>query len=307
MNILNKLAVIFLITLILISGCSPKNNVETLEVPKASEEHTANEEKELESANEIQMGKLNQVETEKEITDDTLKTDEKKQEDEAIENNEVDKNIESEIQQTTGDTNSVENNITEEIVSTNNNEKDNIINQEINQEEQDSKTNEEDEGITKDDKDEKQNNDVSFSVEGNVKNEIQLSVKDLKSMDDIIFEADFFALNSFGTKAYFHFKGVKLWNLLEKKAEISEDATSVTIQAEDGYKMVFTLEQVKKQDYIDEQNENMLYPMIIAWEENNVEYDDSEGAPFKLVVGQKEAGDVNKPQWVSNISKIIVE
>lgn len=71
--------------------------------------------------------------------------------------------------------------------------------------------------------------------------------------------------------------------------------------------MVFTLEQVKKQDYIDEQNEDMLYPMIIAWEENNVEYDDSEGSPFKLVVGQKEAGDVNKPQWVSNISKIIIE
>lgn len=65
MNILNKLAVIFLITLILTSGCSPKSNVETLEVPKASEEHTANEEKELDSANEIQMGKLNQVETEK--------------------------------------------------------------------------------------------------------------------------------------------------------------------------------------------------------------------------------------------------
>ncbi len=302
MNILNKLAVIFLITIIVTSGCSPKSNVETLEVPNSSEEHTANEEKELDSANEIQMGKLNQVETEK--------TDEKKQEDEVIENNEADKNIESEIQQTTNDINSVENNITEEIESTNNNEKDNIINQEVNQEEKDLITIKEDEDKIideKDEKDENQDNDVSFSVEGNVKNEIQLTVKDLKSMDDIIFEADFFALNSFGTKAYFHFKGVKLWNLLEQKAEISEDATSVTILADDGYKMVFTLEQVKKQDYIDEQNEDMLYPMIIAWEENNVEYDDSEGAPFKLVVGQKEAGDVNKPQWVSNISKIIVE
>lgn len=304
MKILNKLAVIFLITLILISGCAPKNNVETLEIPNASEEHTTNEEKEVDSTNEVQMGKLNQVETEK--IDETIKTEEKKQEDEAIKNNEVDKNIESELQQTTIDINSVENNITE-IESTNNDEKDNIINQEINQENQDLITNEEDEDNIKDEKDEKQTNDASFSVEGNVKNEIQLSVKDLKSMDDIIFEADFFALNSFGTKAYFHFKGVKLWNLLEQKAEISEDATSVTILAEDGYKMVFTLEQVKKQDYIDEQNKDMLYPMIIAWEENNEEYDNSEGAPFKLVVGQKEAGDVNKPQWVSNISKIIIE
>ena len=47
--------------------------------------------------------------------------------------------------------------------------------------------------------------------------------------------------------------------------------------------------------------------MIIAWEENGIEYDVAYGPPYKLIVGQKEAGDVNKPQWVSNIDRIIVE
>ena len=71
--------------------------------------------------------------------------------------------------------------------------------------------------------------------------------------------------------------------------------------------MEFTVDQVKKQDYMDETNPDNKYPMIIAWEENGEEYDTEEGAPFKLVVGQKQAGDVNKPQWVSNIDKIVIE
>lgn len=46
--------------------------------------------------------------------------------------------------------------------------------------------------------------------------------------------------------------------------------------------------------------------MIIAWEEKGIEYDVADGPPYKLIVGQK-PGDVNKPQWVSNIDRIIVE
>ncbi|MBN2221732.1 MAG: molybdopterin-dependent oxidoreductase, partial [Vallitaleaceae bacterium] len=124
---------------------------------------------------------------------------------------------------------------------------------------------------------------------------------------ELIFEADYFSLNSFGTKGYTHFKGVNLWRLLKEKAAISEDAVSVTIIATDGYQISFSLEQIQRQDYMDEQNPDNLYPIIISWEENGIEYDPSEGAPFKLAVGQKEAGDVNKPQWVSQIDRILVD
>lgn len=146
-----------------------------------------------------------------------------------------------------------------------------------------------------------------LKIQGLAENELSLSLEELKAMDDLIFEGDFYWLNSFGTTGYTHFKGINLWNLLELKALIKTEASMVTVIAQDGYKMQFTIEQVKKQDYMDETNPDTKYPMIIAWEENKEEYSTDKGAPFKLVVGQKEAGDVNKPQWVSNIDRIIVE
>lgn len=145
-----------------------------------------------------------------------------------------------------------------------------------------------------------------LKIEG-LENELSFTLDELKAMEDFIFEADFYSLNSFGTTGYTHFKGVNLWNLLEYKALISDKAAKISVIAQDGYKMEFTVDQVKKQDYMDETNPDNKYPMIIAWEENGEEYDAEEGAPFKLVVGQKEAGDVNKPQWVSNIDKIVIE
>lgn len=146
-----------------------------------------------------------------------------------------------------------------------------------------------------------------LKISGLTENELSLSLEELKAMDELIFEDDFYSLNSFGTTGYTHFKGINLWQLLEKKALIKNEATVVTVVAQDGYKMQFTVEQVKKQDYIDETNPEAKYPMIVAWEENGEEYSPDKGAPFKLVVGQKEAGDTNKPQWVSNIDSIVVE
>lgn len=147
----------------------------------------------------------------------------------------------------------------------------------------------------------------ALHIEGKVSNPISLDLNDLKGMNDIIFKGDFYSLNNFGTTAHTEFKGVNLWSLLNSKAGILDDASKVRIIASDGYEMEYTIGQVKRQDYIDETDPAAKFPMIIAWEENGVEYDLSDGLPFKLVVGQKEAGDTNKPQWVSNIEKILVE
>ncbi len=145
-----------------------------------------------------------------------------------------------------------------------------------------------------------------LKIQGLAENELSLSLDELKAMNDIIFEADFYSLNNFGTTGYTHFKGVRLWDLLESKALIKPEASKISITAQDGYSMDFTLEQVKM-EYMDETNPDNKYPMIIAWEENGQEYSTDEGAPYKLVVGQKEAGDINKPQWVSNIDIVIIE
>ncbi len=148
---------------------------------------------------------------------------------------------------------------------------------------------------------------VTLKIEGLADKHLAVSLDELKAMRDMIYEADFYSLNSFGTTGYTHFKGVNLWSLLESNSLISDESSKVLVVAEDGYKMEFTIEQVKRQDYIDETNPDAKHPMIIAWEENGEEYSSKEGSPFKLVVGQKEAGDVNKPQWVSNIDKIVIE
>lgn len=148
---------------------------------------------------------------------------------------------------------------------------------------------------------------ASFQIEGSaVDKPIVLSLDDLKAMKDSYIEDDFFSLNSYGTKEYFSFKGIKLSAVLQK-AGLRENAGTVKFVASDGYEQEITIEQALREDYIDEQNPDKKYPVIIAWHENGKDYAADRGAPFRLVIGQKEPGDVNKPQWVQNVVKIIVD
>ncbi len=59
--------------------------------------------------------------------------------------------------------------------------------------------------------------------------------------------------------------------------------------------------------HIYDENPQKKYKMILAWEEEHEPYDLDEGSPIRLVNGQTEPGDVNKPRWVSRIEKIVVE
>jgi len=81
----------------------------------------------------------------------------------------------------------------------------------------------------------------------------------------------------------------------------------VKFVASDGYTVEIAVEEALREDYIDEENPEKKYPVIIAWHENGKDYDLDKGYPFRLVIGQKEPGDVNKPQWVQNIAKIVIE
>lgn len=154
---------------------------------------------------------------------------------------------------------------------------------------------------------EKTENQIVLEISGTgVDNPIKISLDEMKKMSDYYFEDDFFSLNSYGTTEYFYFKGVRMKGLLEK-AKLNANAATVKFVASDGYAIELTLEEVLKEDYIDEQDSSKKYPVIIAWHENGKDYDEARGLPFRLVIGQKEPGDVNKPQWVQNIAKIIVD
>lgn len=147
----------------------------------------------------------------------------------------------------------------------------------------------------------------ALKITGKVTYEMTITLDELKSLDDIIVEEDYYSVNTFGTKGHTRFKGANLWYLLDQYAGIEEDASSITVLATDGYKIKFTVEQIMRQDYIDETDPNKKLPVIIAWEENGEAYDPEDGAPYKLAIGQIAPGDVNKPQWVSMIDSIIIE
>lgn len=145
-------------------------------------------------------------------------------------------------------------------------------------------------------------------IEGNaVEDKCAFTLEELKSMKDGLVEADYFSINSYGTKGYSHFKGIWVCYILNDKVNLKDDASRVTFVAEDGYEVVYTIEDARKEDYIDEQNPDTKYKMILAWEENGVEYDPEAGVPLQLVVGQREAGDVNKPYWVRNVKTIRID
>ena len=145
-------------------------------------------------------------------------------------------------------------------------------------------------------------------IEGNaVKEQTSFTLDELKAMEDGLVEADYFAVNSYGTKGYTHFKGIWVWHLLSKYVSLKDDATQVTFIAEDGYKVEYTLEDVKRDDYIDEQNPEMRLKMILAWEENGYELAPQMGMPLQLIVGQREPGDENKPYWVKNVITIRID
>lgn len=145
-------------------------------------------------------------------------------------------------------------------------------------------------------------------IEGDaVESKAFFTLEELKSMGKGLREADYFSINSYGTKKYFHFKGISLGYLLNEKVSLKDHASKVTFIAEDGYTVEYTLEDVLKEDYIDEQNLEAKYEMLLAWEEDGREYNLEIGNPFRLVVGQKEPGDVNKPYWVFNIKTIRID
>jgi len=142
---------------------------------------------------------------------------------------------------------------------------------------------------------------------GAVGNKALFTLEELKSMEKGLREANYFSLNSHGTQKYFHFKGISLSYLLKEKVNLKDSASKVVFTAEDGYMVEYTLEDVLKKDYIDEQNPETKYEMILAWEEDGVEYNLEIGNPFRLVVGQKEPGDINKPYWVFNVKTICID
>jgi len=283
------LLILIIVFSLSITGCSPEQEVNA---PENQEEDTSSDQEDEED-NELSE---DDKQEENEKDNENLEESENEKTDEEKDQTEENKALkESENSEEANDENKnkdeTEEEVTEEDSESEDSSSDDTINEEVSSENEEN--NQEEINLLK--------------IEGNVENSLSLSLDDLKAMEDFVYTGTFYSLNSFGTTEYTDFTGVKLWDLLKEKALISEDATGIQVVAVDGYSMEFTVEQIKRNDYIDETNQNLKLPVIIAWKENGEEYNPEEGPPYKLVIGQKEPGDVNKPQWVRDIDKIIVE
>jgi hypothetical protein len=145
-------------------------------------------------------------------------------------------------------------------------------------------------------------------IEGDaVEDKVSFTLDELKSMPEGIVEADYFGINSYGTKGYSHFKGIWIGYILNEKVALKANASRVTIIAEDDYRVEYSLEEIMREDYIDEQNPEARLKIILAWEENGRELKSEMGSPLQLVMGQRHPGDVNKPYWVRYVKTIRID
>jgi DMSO/TMAO reductase YedYZ molybdopterin-dependent catalytic subunit len=145
-------------------------------------------------------------------------------------------------------------------------------------------------------------------IEGDaVEAKVSLTLEELKAMDEGLVEDDYFSINSYGTREHFHFKGVWVWHLISETVSLKDRAAKVSFIAEDGYTVEYTLEDVQREDYIDEENPGTKLKLILAWEEDGEEFDPKQGNPYQVVVGQREPGDVNKPYWVRHVKTIRID
>lgn len=136
------------------------------------------------------------------------------------------------------------------------------------------------------------------------------SLSDLKAMTEGIVSATYFSRGkdtSPNPRAHTKCTGISLQYLLEEQIDLKKTPSTVTVIAEDGYRQRFSIDEVKSY-YMDETdpNNNKL-KMIIAWEEDGKQYDPKDGAPFRLIMGQKFAEEYNRLKWVRNVIKIEVD
>lgn len=113
----------------------------------------------------------------------------------------------------------------------------------------------------------------SLMVSGEVKNPLELSVKDLKKMKSQALK-DIPIISKHGTKVIKSLKGVLLRDVLDKAEILSKKSGDTKIMyivasASDGYRAVFSWNEVF--------NSAMSEGILIAYEKNHAELDDHEG------------------------------
>jgi len=155
--------------------------------------------------------------------------------------------------------------------------------------------------------------DTIISITGDgVESNIYLSLNDLKSLNEGYAEQYFSTVNNYPTKKFTVAKGIKLLYLLEQ-AGIKDTAKTIQVEAADGYKAVFTKEQIYGDRYCFPEllsgstaGRIKVVPML-AWAfGEGKDISKAEDCEIRLAVGQNGINDVNTAASVQMVTKITV-
>lgn len=113
------------------------------------------------------------------------------------------------------------------------------------------------------------------------------------------------------------YSGVNIYYLLNNLVGIKNNARSVKVVSVDGISVDFTIEEIKKNDYINSVDKSKL-PIILAYAKDGhglvKQRSDTgfstavgnDGGPIRLMVGQLHKGERNSPKCLKSIKEIIV-
>lgn len=166
--------------------------------------------------------------------------------------------------------------------------------------------------------------DSTVTVSGNgtkLSGKRAFTVADLESKQNLVKESIYKIKHSSGTADILHYRGVSLYDFLNSPAVgLKENAKKVIVTSRNGSKQEFSLDEVKKSDYIGDFARQDL-SMILAYcgADDTREYnlplvrgDETEdgagndGGPIKLMVGLKDENDINYDKCLEDVESIQV-
>ncbi|MCW4022590.1 MAG: molybdopterin-dependent oxidoreductase [archaeon] len=127
-----------------------------------------------------------------------------------------------------------------------------------------------------------------LQINGDVTNPLNLTVSELEAMPSSNMDATLDSSTHIEDEGTFTFTGVPVWTLLQE-AGISDDATSVYIQAIDSYGTSLTVEEIQQNNQI----------MIVYKQDGEYleSYEEGGTGPLRLVIGSEEYAQL----WVKNV------
>lgn len=159
-----------------------------------------------------------------------------------------------------------------------------------------------------------------LKISGNgAKKLVTTTVREIETLQDYIFKADYCLLNNQGTTNLSTFKGIDLYQYLNKEIGFKAGAAGVKIIASDGWSKTFTLEELAKTDYINQESSAGDLKVMLAYgcnekplvpEDSSGGYDadaKNSGGPLWFIIGQTQAGDVNNSKCIKNVAEIEIE